>query len=126
MAKIKLIPLILLITLLLTSCAKVTKTKKEIVKATVVDAYHRNQWVQTQTIIVNKSPIVTNIVHPEKNCITVKYANITETFDSKSLYSRYKDDIGTEIEVVLITTYFDDGTKKQKLEIGENNGKKKE
>lgn len=75
------------------------------------------RWIQTQTIIVNKTPVVTNIVHPEINRITVKYENIEKNFDSKTLYNQYKDNIGTEIDAVLVTTYFDNGTKKQKLEI---------
>ena len=115
MKKIKLVPVIFLIMLVFTSCAKVVKTENEVVKATIIDTYHRNQIIQPIVVVVNKMPITQIRTIPEVNRITVKYGNIEEDFSGKTLYNQYKDSIGTEIDVILETTYFDDGTTKQKL-----------
>lgn len=123
MRKFKIFPLILLMLLAITSCAKVVKTEEQTVKATVVDAYHRGQMIQPYTIIINNHPHVQTRIIPAVNRITIKYGIIEENINSRTLYNQYKDSIGAEIDAVLITTYFDNDTTKQRLEIrGESDG----
>lgn len=117
MKNLKLLPLIILILLVITGCAKVVKTEEEAVKATVVDAYHRSMIVQPYTIVINNRLHVQTRVIPAVNRITIKYGDVEEDISSQALYNQYKDRIGAEIDAVLITTYFDNDTTKQRLEI---------
>ena len=90
----------------LCGCAKIVDTKTEIVEATIVDID------RDPTICTGKVTI------PADYDICLQYADIEIWVDiSKSEYNRYKDSVGTTMEVKLITTYYDDGTIKRSLDL---------
>ena len=90
----------------LIGCAKCIGTEYKNVEVTIVDEYHRAEWLQP--MIVDK--VTTFITHPAVWKITVEYNGAKYTIDDKDTYNKYKDKIEqTTIGELEIKTY-DDGT----------------
>ena len=100
--------MLFVVTLILTfvGCAKVVKTETKVVEATIVE--------------VDRDPMMTNgkFVKPADYDILLKYEDIETWIDvSRSEYWKYKDLVGTTIEVNLVIIYYDDHTIKQSIRL---------
>lgn len=109
--------LVLILTTCLPGCAKVVRTETKVVEATVVDTHHKSAWTQ----LVWNGKFYTHIYHSAQYKVTLQYEDYEITVDDDNLYHKYKDNIGSTVECNLVTTYYDNGTSKTKLEWESNN-----
>ena len=101
----------------LSGCKKAVHAETTVVKATVVDTYHKSAWMQS----VYNGKGFTYIRHPAKYNVTLQYEDYEVTVNNQKLYNQYKDNIGAIVECNLVTTYYDDGTSETKLKWENNN-----
>ncbi len=100
--------IILLVSLLTTvvGCAKIINTETEVVSATIIDV-DRDSALHTGTI--HRSADYDILLKHKDNEIWVDI--------SADEYYKYKDLVGTDISVNLITNYYDDNTIEQRFEL---------
>ena len=94
-----------------TGCKKAIRTEDQTVSATITDVYHKNSWIQP----VRVGKVSSMVSHPEKNIVHLQYENLTLSVNNKSLYNECKDNVGNNIDIILRTTYYDDGTSHKRL-----------
>ena len=98
----------IILTLTFVGCAKIIKTETKVVEATIVE--------------VDRDPMmmVGKVIKPSDYDILLKYEDVETWIDiSRSEYEKYKDLVGTTIEVNFVVDYYDDNTIKQYLELME-------
>lgn len=96
----------IILTLTLVGCAEVIKTETKVVEATIVE--------------VDRDPMICTgkVVIPADYDILIKYEDIETWIDvSRSEYDKYKDLVGTTIEVNFVIDYYDDNTIKHHLKL---------
>lgn len=95
-----------ILALTLIGCAKVIKTETKVVEAIIVE--------------VDRDPMMTTgkVIKPADYDILLKYEDIEDWIDvSRSEYNKYKDLVGTTIEVNLVISYYDDDTTQKCLKL---------
>lgn len=96
----------IILILSMTACAKLVKTETEVVEATIIE-------VDRDPMLVAGKAIV-----PPDYDIRLQYGDITDWIDvTRSEYEKYKDLVGTTIEVNFVVDYYDDGTIKRYLRL---------
>lgn len=103
--KYKICLLLLVVVLLLSGCAFPKEVKRETqnVVGTVVDT----NFTPSRIIPMHCGKIITFIRQPARYSVYVEYNGIKETFNDSFLYDNYK--VGDNIDLVLITIYYDNG-----------------
>lgn len=103
--KYKICLLLLVIVLLLSGCAfhKEIKRETENIVGVVVDT----NFTPSRIIPMHCGKITTFIRQPARYSVYVEYNGIKETFNDSFLYDNYK--AGDNIDLVLITIYYDNG-----------------
>ena len=103
--KYKICLLLLVVVLLLSGCAfpKEVKRETENVVGIVVDT----NFTPSRIIPMHCGKITTFIRQPARYSVYVEYNGIKETFNDSFLYDNYK--AGDNIDLVLITIYYDNG-----------------
>lgn len=103
--KYKICLLLLVVVLLLSGCAfpKEVKRETENVVGVVVDT----NFTPSRIIPMHCGKITTFIRQPARYSVYVEYNGIKETFNDSFLYDNYK--AGDNIDLVLITIYYDNG-----------------
>lgn len=103
--KYKICLLLLVVVLLLSGCAfpKEVKRETENVVGVVVDT----NFTPSRIIPMHCGKITTFIRQPARYSVYVEYNGIKETFNDSFLYDNYK--VGDNIDLVLITIYYDNG-----------------
>jgi hypothetical protein len=113
MKRLLVIVLACVITLGLFGCAAVINTETELVKATIVDV----DKDPARVTMAGKVPIS----HPADYDILLKYGDIENWIDvTRDEYEKYEDLVGTTVEALLITDYYDDNTVKKRIELAED------
>lgn len=101
------------IMLALVGCAAVINTETEIVQATIVDV----DKDPTRTVFAGKTPVV----YPADYDICLQYESVETWIDvTRDEYEKYEDLVGTTVEALLVTDYYDDNTVKKRLELVED------
>ena len=92
-------------TFLLSSCdfRKEIKRETQNVVGTVVDT----NFTPSRTIPMRSGKVTTFIRYPARHSVYVEYNGIREIFNSSLLYDNYK--VGDNIDLILITIYYDNG-----------------
>lgn len=106
--------IILIATLMMTvvGCAEIVNTETETVKATIIEV----DKDPARTTMAGKVPIM----HPAYYDILLRYENIETWIDvTRDEYYKYAVLVGTTIDVMLVTVYYDNDTVKQRLELVE-------
>lgn len=99
-----------LMMLVMVGCAQIINTETEIVKATIVEVDRD----PARPSMVGK----VTVVHPADYDILLKYGDIEEWIDvTEEEYYKYETLVGTTIDAMLVTDYYDDDTVKQRLEL---------
>lgn len=103
--KYKICLLLLIVVLLLGGCAfpKEVKRETENVVGIVVDT----NFTPSRIIPMHCGKITTFITQPARYSVYVEYNGIEEVFNDSFLYDNYK--VGDNIDLVLITIYYDNG-----------------
>ena len=103
--KYKICLLLLVVALLLGGCAfpKEVKRETENVIGVVVDT----NFTPARIIPMRCGKITTFISYPACYSVYVEYNSIEEVFNDSFLYDNYK--VGDNIELILITIYYDNG-----------------
>lgn len=103
--KYKICLLLLVVVLLLGGCAfpKEVKRETENVVGVVVDT----NFTPSRIIPMHCGKITTFIRQPARYSVYVEYNGIKEVFNDSFLYDNYK--AGDNIDLVLITIYYDNG-----------------
>ena len=103
--KYKICLLLLVVVLLLSGCAfpKEVKRETENVVGVVVDT----NFTPSRIIPMHCGKITTFIRQPARYSVYVEYNGMKETFNDSFLYDNYK--AGDNIDLVLITIYYDNG-----------------
>lgn len=103
--KYKICLLLLVVVLLLSGCAfpKEVKRETENIVGVVVDT----NFTPSRIIPMHCGKITTFIRQPARYSVYVEYNGIKETFNDSFLYDHYK--AGDNIDLVLITIYYDNG-----------------
>ena len=112
--------LLIIICLCLTVCQSIKSQKKFEVSATVSEKLYKSSYTTFITIYNSqtKSTTLIPIIHPEQYFVTITYKDISETFDSKSLYLSVKEE--DKINMILINYYDgEDNLVKQTLKLPE-------
>ena len=106
MKKVLCMLFIVILTLTLISCAKVIKTETKVVEATIVKVDH------------SPMRIIGKVIYPADYDILIRYEDIETWIDvTSSEYDKYKNLVGTTIEVNFIMDYYDDNTIKRYLKL---------
>lgn len=110
--KYKICLLLLIVVLLLSGCAFPKEVKREIenVVGIVVDT----NFTPSRIIPVHCGKITTFITQSARHSVYVEYNGIEEVFNDSFLYDNYK--VGDNIDLILITIYYDNGDIKYILE----------
>lgn len=110
--KYKICLLLLVVVLLLSGCAfpKEVKRETENVVGVVVDT----NFTPSRIIPMRCGKITTFITQPARYSVYVEYNGIEEVFNDSFLYDNYK--VGDNIDLILITIYYDNGDIKYILE----------
>ncbi len=111
MKRIKLIVVALLILFCLTACAEVVKTEKERVNAEIVSVYYFPCWLQP----LKTGDTIMFITHPASYEVKLRYKDTETVIDDYDLYKECKDKVGDELECVLITKHYSDGTTQKQI-----------
>ena len=103
--KYKICLLLLVVVLLLSGCVfpKEVKREAENVVGVVVDT----NFTPSRIIPMHCGKITTFIRQPAHYSVYVEYNGIEEVFNDSFLYDNYK--VGDNIDLVLITIYYDNG-----------------
>ena len=103
--KYKICLLLLVVVLLLDGCAfpKEVKRETENIVGVVVDT----NFTPSRIIPMYCGKITTFIRQPARYSVYVEYNGMKETFNDSFLYDNYK--IGDNIDLILITIYYDNG-----------------
>ena len=103
--KYKICLLLLVVVLLLSGCAFPKEVKRE--TENVVGVVMDTNFTPARIIPVRCGKITTFISHPACYSVYVEYNGIEEVFNNSFLYDNYK--VGDNIDLVLITIYYDNG-----------------
>ena len=104
--------LLLVVTLLLSSCAISKEVKRE--SENIIGVVVSTNYIPARIIPINCGKVITFINQPASYRVTVEYNGIQKVFDNSFLYNNYK--VGDNINLTLITIYYDNGDLRQKLE----------
>ena len=104
--------LLLVVTLLLSSCAISKEVKRE--SENVIGVVVSTNYTPPRIIPINCGKVITFINQPASYRVTVEYNGIRKVFDNSFLYNNYK--VGDNINLTFITIYYDNGDLRQKLE----------
>ena len=110
--KYKICLLLLVVVLLLSGCAFPKEVKRE--TQNVVGVVVDTNFTPSRIIPMHCGKITTFIRQPARYSVYVEYNGMKETFNDSFLYDNYK--AGDNIDLVLITIYYDNGDLRQKLE----------
>lgn len=110
--KTKICLLLLVVALLLSSCAISKEVKRE--TKNVVGVVIDTNFTPSRIIPMRCGKVTTFIRYPAHYSVYVEYNGIEEIFDDSFLYDNYK--VGDNIELTLITIYYDNGDVRYKLE----------
>ena len=103
--KYKICLLLLVVVLLLSGCAFPKEVKRETENVVGVVVY--TNFTPSRIIPMHCGKITTFIRQPARYSVYVEYNGIKETFNDSFLYDNYK--VGDNIDLVLITIYYDNG-----------------
>lgn len=104
--------LLLVVTLLLSSCAISKEVKRE--SENIIGIVVSTNYTPPRIIPINCGKVITFINQPASYRVVVEYNGIRKVFDDSFLYNNYK--AGDNINLTLITIYYDNGDLRQKLE----------
>lgn len=104
--------LLLIVTLLLSSCAISKEVKRE--SENIIGIVVSTNYTPPRIIPINCGKVITFINQPASYRVVVEYNGIRKVFDDSFLYNNYK--AGDNINLTLITIYYDNGDLRQKLE----------
>lgn len=110
--KYKICLLLLVVALLLSGCAISKEVKRE--SENVIGVIVSTNYTPARIIPINCGKVITFINQPASYRVTVEYNGIRKVFDNSFLYNNYK--AGDNINLTLITIYYDNGDLRQKLE----------
>lgn len=110
--KYKICLLLLVVALLLSGCAISKEVKRE--SENVIGVVVSTNYTPPRIIPINCGKVITFINQPASYRVTVEYNGIRKVFDDSFLYNNYK--AGDNINLTLITIYYDNGDLRQKLE----------
>ena len=103
------------ILILLTSCAELIKTELIDVDVVIDKVYHRDDYYDYVYVGDNMGPYYGGFgnyrrrYNPEVNWVRVRYENVYETINSKTLYEKYKNSVGQTIKGTLKINTYDNG-----------------
>ena len=116
MKKLFAILLAILLVLTFAGCAEVKEQNSILVSAILVDTHYKGMWIQH--IISGKT--ITMITHPADYDLIFKYEGKRYNLDVDSeTYNTYKNAVGQEFDMELVTTVYDDDTTKTTLRFPE-------
>lgn len=104
--------LLLVVVLLLSSCAISKEVKRE--SENIIGVVVSTNYIPARIIPINCSKVITFINQPASYRVTVEYNGIQKVFDNSFLYNNYK--VGDNINLTLITIYYDNNEVRYKLE----------
>ena len=110
----KILPIFLIVlslTLLLVSCAKVISESEELHTVIIVDSYHKSAWLQT----VRCGKVTTYMTHPAKHIVTVMFNGEEYNIDNYDIYYQFKDKINAPATGTFNVKIYDDNTIEYKL-----------
>ena len=110
--KYKICLLLLVIALLLSGCVIPKEVKRE--SENVVGVVVNTNYTPARIIPMRSGKVTTYIRYPAHYDVFVEYNGIKETFNDSFLYNNYK--IGDNINLILITIYYDNNEVRYKLE----------
>lgn len=110
--KIKICLLLLIVALLMSSCAIPKEIKRE--TQDVVGTVISTNYTPHRLIPVYCGKVITFMTQPAHYIVVVEYNGIRKTFDNSSMYNNYK--IGDNINLTLITIYYSNDNVEYKLE----------
>ena len=104
--------LLLVVALLLSSCAISKEVKRE--SENVIGVVVSTNYVPPRIIPINCGKVITFMRQAESYRVTGEYNGIRKVFDDSFLYNNYK--AGDNINLTLITIYYDNDEVRYKLE----------
>ena len=104
--------LLLVVALLLSGCAISKEVKRE--SENVIGIVVSTNYTPARITPINCGKVITFITQPASYRVTVEYNGIRKVFADSFLYNNYK--AGDNINLTLITIYYDNGNFRQKLE----------
>ena len=102
---------VFLVLFCLTGCVNVVKTEKETVNAEIVSVNYFPLWLQP----FKSDDTTFYITHPAKYEVKLRYKDTETVIDDYDLYKECKDKVGDELECVLITKHYSDGTVQKQI-----------
>ena len=110
--KYKICLLLLVVALLLSSCAISKEVKRE--SENVIGVVVSTNYVPPRIIPITCGTVITFMSQPASYRVVVEYNGIQKVFDDSFLYNNYK--AGDNINLTLITIYYDNNEVRYKLE----------
>ena len=110
--KYKICLLLLIVALLLSGCAISKEVKRE--SENVIGVVVSTNYTPARIIPINCGKVITFINQPASYRVIVEYNGIRKVFDDSFLYNNYK--AGDNINLTLITIYYNNGDLRQNLE----------
>lgn len=104
--------LLLVVVLLLSSCAISKEVKRE--SENVIGVVVSTNYTPPRIIPIHCGKVITLMNKPASYRVTVEYNGIEEVFNDSFLYDNYK--AGDNINLTLITIYYDNNEVRYKLE----------
>ena len=110
--KYKICLLLLVVALLLSGCTISKEVKRE--SENVIGVVVSTNYTPARIIPINCGKVITFMSQPASYRVIVEYNGIRKVFDNSFLYNNYK--AGDNINLTLITIYYDNSDLRQKLE----------
>ena len=104
--------LLLVVALLLSGCAISKEVKRE--SENVIGVVVSTNYTPARIIPINCGKVITFMSQPASYRVVVEYNGIRKVFDDSFLYNNYK--AGDNINLTLITIYYNNGDLRQNLE----------
>ena len=100
---IVMIAVLLLFSIVLAGCKRVTETEEQVVVGTVTERRFRASRTTYTHVNFGKSSVPLAHIHPAEYLVTITYGDISHTFNNVTLYRTC--DVGDSVEVTLVRGY---------------------
>jgi predicted small secreted protein len=105
----------LVLSFLLSGCAKITNTETKDIKAIVLKTDYESSYTTTKYMMSGNTMMPITTCYPEQYNITLEYEGKQYDLDDEKYYNQCKDKQGQEINCQLEIKHYDDGTDSKEI-----------